>query len=85
MRSEYPEAVRVLRAAVEEARSAGLLGPGIAGSRFAFDVHVVVGRGSYVCGEETALLEALEGRRGEVRLRPPYPVESGLHGRPRPC
>jgi len=82
VRFEYPEAVQRMRGAVEEARASGLLGPDIRGSEFGFEVHVVEGRGSYVCGEETALLEALEGRRGEVRLRPPYPAEHGLYGRP---
>jgi NADH:ubiquinone oxidoreductase subunit F (NADH-binding) len=82
VRAEYPEARRRMRAAVDEARAAGVLGPSVLGSRFAFDVEVVSGLGSYVCGEETALLNALEGRRGEVRVRPPYPSERGLHGRP---
>jgi NADH:ubiquinone oxidoreductase subunit F (NADH-binding) len=82
VRSEYPRALERMRAAVAEARQAGILGPAVLGSRFAFDVAVVSGRGSYVCGEETALLAALEGRRGEPRPRPPYPAERGLGGRP---
>jgi len=82
VRSEYPAARAAVTAAIAEAREAGILGPSVLGSRWAFDITVVSGRGSYVCGEETALLNAVEGRRGEVRVRPPYPVESGLHGRP---
>lgn len=82
VRGEYPQAVERMEAAVEEARKAKLLGPAVVGRGFAFDVTVFTGQGSYVCGEETALLNALEGFRGEVRLRPPYPTESGLHGHP---
>ncbi len=81
VRSEYPRAYRVLCHAVEQARGAGLLGPA-GGGRPAFDVSVVRGHGSYVCGEETALLNAIEGQRGEVRLRPPYPAVAGLWGCP---
>jgi NADH:ubiquinone oxidoreductase subunit F (NADH-binding) len=82
VRSEYPAARAALARAVDDARAAGILGGAVMGSGPAFDVRVVSGLGSYVCGEETALLEALEGRRCEVRLRPPYPVTAGLHGRP---
>jgi NADH:ubiquinone oxidoreductase subunit F (NADH-binding) len=82
LRGEYPEARAKLDTALEEARRAGLLGPRIFGTPFSFDMHLEVGRGSYVCGEETALLNALEGRRPEVRTRPPYPAASGLLGRP---
>jgi NADH:ubiquinone oxidoreductase subunit F (NADH-binding) len=82
VRSEYPAAVARVERAVEAARSAGLLGAELFGSSFCFDVRVFRGLGSYVCGEETALLNAVEGRRGEVRLRPPYPVEAGLWGCP---
>ena len=82
VRSEYPRAAARVEAAAAEARAAGLLGRAILGSDFDFDVRVARGHGSYVCGEETALLNALEGRRGEVRLRPPYPTERGLFGRP---
>ena len=69
-------------AAIEEARQAGLLAAPLFGSDFSFDLHLEVGRGSYICGEETALLNAIEGRRPEVRTRPPYPAESGLFGKP---
>jgi NADH:ubiquinone oxidoreductase subunit F (NADH-binding) len=82
VRSEYPRARERISAAVAEARAAGVLGPSVLGSGEAFEVSVVSGRGSYVCGEETALLNALEGRRGEVRLRPPYPAVCGYLGRP---
>jgi NADH:ubiquinone oxidoreductase subunit F (NADH-binding) len=82
IRSEYPAALARMRRAIGEARAAGLLGPSVLGSGFAFDVAVFPGMGSYVCGEETAMLNAIEGLRGEVRLRPPFPVDSGLWGRP---
>lgn len=82
IRSEYPTAQSRMQTAIQQARAAGLLGAGICGSSFAFDVQVVAGHGSYVCGEETALLNAIEGRRGEVRVRPPYPAAQGLFGQP---
>jgi NADH:ubiquinone oxidoreductase subunit F (NADH-binding) len=82
VRSEYPEAQRRMRSAIDEAARAGILGPSVLDTAFALDVTVVAGMGSYVCGEETALLNAIEGRRGEVRIRPPYPAERGLFGRP---
>jgi NADH:ubiquinone oxidoreductase subunit F (NADH-binding) len=82
VRSEYPRARERISAAVAEARAAGVLGPSMLGSRQSFEVSVVSGHGSYVCGEETALLNALEGCRGEVRLRPPYPAVSGYAGLP---
>jgi len=82
IRSEYPAARLRLEAALAEARAAGLLGPAPGGSGFALDLRVVAGQGSYVCGEESALLNAIEGQRGEVRVRPPYPAARGLHGHP---
>jgi formate dehydrogenase iron-sulfur subunit len=82
VRSEYPAAVRTLRRAVEVARVAGVLGPSVLGSGRRFDVEVRVGAGAYICGEETSMLESLEGRRGEVRAKPPIPAVAGLHGRP---
>lgn len=82
IRSEYPAARAAMELAIGEAREAGFLGAAVAGSGFAFDLRVVAGRGSYVCGEETALLNAIEGLRGEVRVRPPYPAERGLFGHP---
>ncbi|MEK6617965.1 MAG: SLBB domain-containing protein, partial [Nitrospirota bacterium] len=77
-RQEYPAAAWTLRAAIEEAEQDGMLD--IKGGQFRLEV--LVGAGSYVCGEETALLESLEGRRGVVRAKPPYPAVAGLHGRP---
>ena len=82
VRSEYPRAVRRMREAAFEAERAGLLGPRLGGDGPPFAVRVVEGFGSYVCGEETALIATLEGERGEVRPRPPYPTERGLFGRP---
>ena len=82
VRAEYPLAISILRSAVEDARAAGWLGPSVAGSKFAFELEVTAGHGSYVCGEETSLLRSIEGKRPEVMARPPYPTESGLFGRP---
>ncbi|WP_161992770.1 formate dehydrogenase beta subunit [Aureimonas leprariae] len=82
LRSEYPVAIRVLTEAVERARAGGVLGPSVLGSPHAFDIEVRVGAGAYVCGEETSLLESLEGRRGQVRAKPPLPAIKGLFGRP---
>lgn len=82
LRAEYQDARARVTTAIEHARHAGLLGPPISGSGFSFDLHLEVGRGSYLCGEETALLNAIEGRRPEVRTRPPYPAASGLFGKP---
>jgi formate dehydrogenase iron-sulfur subunit len=82
LRSEYPRCWRVLNAALETARQAGLLGPDILGSSRSFELEVRLGAGSYICGEETALLESLEGKRGEVRAKPPLPAISGLFGKP---
>ncbi len=82
IRSEYPHAVAALEAAIGAARRGGLLGKRIAGSSFAFDMEVRVGAGAYVCGEETSLLDSLEGKRGQVRAKPPLPAHKGLFGRP---
>jgi NADH:ubiquinone oxidoreductase subunit F (NADH-binding) len=82
IRAEYPRAQAVMRRAIDQARAAGLLGADVLGTGFEFDVEVFPGMGSYVCGEETAMLEAIEGRRGEVRLRPPFPAENGLYCQP---
>ncbi|HSO38964.1 MAG TPA: NAD(P)H-dependent oxidoreductase subunit E, partial [Labilithrix sp.] len=78
VRSEYPQSAPVLKRAAVAARGAGLLGPRILGSDFSFDIEIVEGAGSYVCGEETALLRSLEGLRGMVTARPPYPADKGL-------
>ena len=82
IRSEYPHAIAVMDRALAEARRGGLLGNAVGGSPFAFDIEVRVGAGAYVCGEETSLLESLEGRRGIVRAKPPLPAHKGLFGRP---
>jgi NADH:ubiquinone oxidoreductase subunit F (NADH-binding)/NADH:ubiquinone oxidoreductase subunit E len=82
VRSEYPVAAAKTRGAVDAARAEGHLGVDVHGSSFDFDIEVVQGAGSYVAGEETALLHALQGLRGSVRPRPPYPTGSGLAGRP---
>lgn len=81
-RSEYPHAIAMMEKAVELARKAGVLGSSVLGSRFAFDMEVRTGAGAYVCGEETALLESLEGKRGLVRAKPPLPAHKGLFGQP---
>jgi len=82
IRSEYPHAVRSMTRAIDIARGAGLLGPKVAGSNYAFDIEVRVGAGAYICGEETAMLESIEGKRGQVRAKPPLPVLKGLFGQP---
>ena len=81
-RSEYLHAIAVLNEAIDVARAAGLLGPRVAASPYAFDLEVRMGAGAYVCGEETALLDSLEGKRGMVRAKPPLPAHKGLFGRP---
>jgi formate dehydrogenase iron-sulfur subunit len=81
-RSEYPFAVTAMSRAIAIARVAGLLGSDVGGSGRAFDMEVRVGAGAYVCGEETALLDSLEGKRGQVRAKPPLPAHVGLFGRP---
>ncbi|SUZ31805.1 NADP-reducing hydrogenase subunit HndC [Roseibaca ekhonensis] len=82
LRSEYPDAIRVMRQAVEIARNAGVLGADVLGSGRAFDMDIRVGAGAYVCGEETSLLNSLEGKRGVVRAKPPLPALEGFLGRP---
>jgi formate dehydrogenase iron-sulfur subunit len=82
IRSEYPHAVEAMNAAIAAARRAGFLGSRVGGSSHGFDLEVRVGAGAYVCGEETSLLESLEGRRGIVRAKPPLPAHKGLFGRP---
>jgi formate dehydrogenase iron-sulfur subunit len=81
-RSEYPHAVATMRAAVVLARGAGILGASVLGSGRAFDIEVRMGAGAYVCGEETSLLNSLEGKRGIVRAKPPLPALNGLFGKP---
>ena len=82
IRSEYPVAIRILQEAVEIAQGAGVLGGSIFGSAHAFDIEIRVGAGAYVCGEETSLLNSLEGKRGVVRAKPPLPALEGFMGKP---
>jgi len=82
VRSEYPHAIQMMERAIVIARYAGLLGEGIGGSKYDFELEVRVGAGAYVCGEETSLLESLEGKRGQVRAKPPLPAIQGLFGKP---
>ncbi|HRO15528.1 MAG TPA: NADH-ubiquinone oxidoreductase-F iron-sulfur binding region domain-containing protein, partial [Paracoccus sp. (in: a-proteobacteria)] len=82
IRSEYPDAIRAMESAIRIARGKGVLGASVLGSAHAFDMEVRVGAGAYVCGEETSLLNSLEGKRGVVRAKPPIPALHGLFGRP---
>ena len=79
IRSEYPKAITRMREAIAEARAAGIFG---SQDTFPFEISIFPGMGSYVCGEETAMLNAIEGLRGEVQIRPPYPTQEGLYGKP---
>ena len=82
VRAEYPIAVQRLKIAIKQAREYGLLGKNIFGLGFDFDVDIRLGAGAFVCGEETALLESIEGKRGQPRVKPPYPASKGLFGKP---
>ena len=82
IRAEYPQAVIRIRKALDMCRRKGLLGEHILGTEFSFDIHVFEGAGAFVCGEETALIASMEGKRGFPHLRPPYPAQQGLNGRP---
>ena len=82
VRAEYPIAVHRLQVAIDQAREYGLLGDDIFGTGFKFDIHIRLGAGAFVCGEETALMNSIEGKRGEPRPRPPFPAVKGLFGKP---
>ena len=82
VRAEYPIAVERLKIAINQAREYGILGKNIFGKNFNFDIEIRLGAGAFVCGEETALLESIEGRRGQPRVKPPYPAVAGLWGKP---
>lgn len=82
IRGEYKLSIQRLQKAIDDARAIGLLGEDIFGTGFAFDVEIRLGAGAYVCGEETALFESLEGGRGEPRIKPPYPTDYGVFGKP---
>ena len=82
VRAEYPIAVHRFQVAIDQAREYGILGKNIFGTKFDFDVDIRLGAGAFVCGEETALLESIEGKRGQPRVKPPYPAQSGLWEKP---
>ena len=82
VRAEYPIAVKRLKIAIKQAREYGILGKNIFNSGFDFDIEIRLGAGAFVCGEETALLESIEGKRGQPRVKPPYPAQCGLWGKP---
>ena len=82
IRAEYPLAIKRLQIAIAQAREYGLLGKEILGSKFDFDIELKYGAGAFVCGEETALIHSMEGKRGEPTVKPPFPAESGYWGKP---
>jgi NADH-quinone oxidoreductase subunit F len=82
LRGEYPRALHNMRNAISSAQTAGLLGTNVAGAGFVFDIEIIKGAGAYICGEETAIFNSIEGYRGEPRSKPPFPVEVGLFGKP---
>ena len=82
VRAEYPIAVKRLEIAIKQAKEYGILGEHILGTDFNFDIEIRLGAGAFVCGEETALLESIEGKRGQPRVKPPYPAQAGLWGKP---
>jgi NADH:ubiquinone oxidoreductase subunit F (NADH-binding)/Pyruvate/2-oxoacid:ferredoxin oxidoreductase delta subunit len=82
IRAEYPLAIKRLEKAIDDAREYGLLGEGVMGTGFEFDIELTYGAGAFVCGEETALIHSMEGERGEPTTKPPFPAESGYWGKP---
>ena len=82
VRAEYPLAIKRLRIAIQQAEAMGLLGDNIFATGFSFHIHIKEGAGAFVCGEETALMASIEGKRGIRRPRPPFPAVSGLWGKP---
>ncbi|MFT5237619.1 MAG: NADH:ubiquinone oxidoreductase subunit F (NADH-binding)/NADH:ubiquinone oxidoreductase subunit E [Ulvibacter sp.] len=82
IRAEYPEASEIVQEAIDDLRSNGLIGKNIDGSGFDFDFKIIRAQGSYICGEETALINSIEGQRPEVRIRPPFPAQKGLFNKP---
>jgi NADH-quinone oxidoreductase subunit F len=82
VRNEYPLAIKHLRIALRQAHELGILGQNILGCGFSFDINIVKGAGAFVCGEETALIQSIEGKMGEPRQRPPFPVQNGIEGKP---
>ena len=82
IRAEYPESATIIQNAIDELRQANLLGENIDGSNFSYDFKIIKAQGAYICGEETALINSIEGQRPEVRTRPPYPTQQGLFNKP---
>ena len=82
IRAEYPDAAEIVQTEIDKLRAAGLIGENIDGSGFSFDFKIIRAQGSYICGEETALINSIEGQRPEVRVRPPYPAQQGLFNKP---
>ncbi|NND33460.1 MAG: formate dehydrogenase, partial [Saprospiraceae bacterium] len=82
IRAEYPDSVRIMQEAINDIRQAGLEGAKINGSEFSFHCKIIEAKGAYICGEETALINSIEGQRPEVRIRPPYPAQQGLFNKP---
>jgi NADH-quinone oxidoreductase subunit F len=82
IRGEYPKSIEAINGSINELKKAGLLGENILGTGFSFDIYICIGQGAYICGEETALIASIEGRRAEVDVRPPFPVTEGLYKKP---
>ena len=82
IRGEYPKSIEAINGCINELKNAGLLGEKILGTNFSFDLNICIGQGAYICGEETALIASIEGRRAEVDVRPPFPVTEGLYKKP---
>ncbi|MBL4625277.1 MAG: NAD(P)H-dependent oxidoreductase subunit E [Flavobacteriales bacterium] len=82
IRAEYPESIEIIQKAIDELRENNLLGENINGSNFSYDLKIIKAQGAYICGEETALINSIEGQRPEVRTRPPYPTQQGLFNKP---
>ncbi|MFW6035364.1 MAG: complex I 51 kDa subunit family protein [Halothermotrichaceae bacterium] len=82
IRGEYEKPIKIFEKVIEDARETGILGDNILGSNFDFELHLVKGAGAYVCGDETSLINSIEGKRGRSRIKPPYPVAEGLFGKP---
>jgi NADH-quinone oxidoreductase subunit F len=82
IRGEYPKSIEAINGSINALKKAGLLGENILGTGFSFDIYICIGQGAYICGEETALIASIEGRRAEVEVRPPFPVTEGLYKKP---
>ena len=82
IRGEYPKSIEAINGCINELKKQGLLGTNILGTGFSFDIYICIGQGAYICGEETALIASIEGRRAEVDVRPPFPVTEGLYKKP---